>query len=891
MLTALLTAALLSGDPSGTSAMTDTLLPNALRVVVQEIHYSPVVAVAIAYGVGSLDERDGARGMSHFCEHMMFRGTETMPGSRLWQMIQRDGGWANAFTSNDVTVYFEVLPSSRLVDALAIESDRMQGALFDSSDAVAERNVILDELRMSSMDDPDGVLLDALNQAAFTAHPYRHPVIGYEGDVSGFDSESARDYYRSFYTPDNAVLVLVGDIDTGRALEMVDSLFGGASPGDMHAADIPVEPVQTGPRCVDITHPSTMTRLAIGFHVPSATSGDAAELDLISTLLSGGRSSWLETALVQEGIASEAWAMNGGGIDPGLFYIGATLMPGVGFEEAESVIWSLLDSLSTVPLPDVELQSLANRARAGAVMEESSPVGRVISLAYSAAAYGDPAFGDRRLEETMATTASDITEVAARYFRRDNSTTARLEPTGSGPGMERERAALPVDIEAPSEISYEGLSIPASMLVSTGRSVSDGVEISELPNGLVLMTSEDHTFPLVSLGFSIPMGSRMSPVEKAGIAEMTAAAMLYGTDELDYASFHGRLEDEGTSLGLRAMGEYTSGGSTMLSEDLPLVVESAAGILIRPALRDEDIDQCRDEQLAYVRQRSESVFSVAREQLSRMLLEDPAEARIVTEQTTLAVSNDDVRNFWRICSRPSGAVIAIAGDVTHEEALELVETWFGGWTSPEEDLPSIETPTLSQAPGDTAVTSVPGRVQAAVFTGVPGPSLESPMYHAFSTVSSILGSGIGSRLGHSVRDEQGLAYSVGSWNPASRDIGYFTAFLSTRADYAPQALSSVIFECGRMAVEEVAPIELQLQQAMTVGENALSGMTYDGRVSILVANAARGLPADQDRISEELVLGLSVEDIREAAAFYFGSGRWFVSVAGGLDEDMEPLAN
>ena len=124
MFTALLTASLLCGAPAE-AAMTDTLMSNALRVVVQEIHYSPVVAVAISYGVGSMDETDGRRGISHFCEHMMFRGTASMPGERLWQVIQRDGGWANAFTSNDVTLYFEVLPSSRLVDALAIESDRM----------------------------------------------------------------------------------------------------------------------------------------------------------------------------------------------------------------------------------------------------------------------------------------------------------------------------------------------------------------------------------------------------------------------------------------------------------------------------------------------------------------------------------------------------------------------------------------------------------------------------------------------------------------------------------------------------------------------------------------------------------------------------------------------
>ncbi len=891
MLTALLTAVLMSGEPAAEPVMTDTVMSNSLRVVVQEIHYSPVVAVAVAYGVGSLYEADGARGMSHFCEHMMFRGTASMPGERLWQVVQRDGGWANAFTSNDVTLYFEVLPSSRLVDALAIESDRMQGALFDSSDAVAERNVILDELRMSSMDDPDGVLYDALSRAAFTVHPYRHPVIGYEGDVALFDSVAATDYYRSFYTPDNATLVIVGDVDTGRALAMADSLFGAIPPGDRHAPVIPAEPAQTEPALVEVSHPSAMARIAIGFHVPEATSEDDAELGLISTLLSEGRSSWLEQALVQEGLASEAWAYDGAGVDPGLFIIGATLMPGVGFEEAESAVWRLLDSLATDPLPGDVLETLRNRARAGSVLEESSPVGRAINLAYNGSCYLDPAFGDRRLEETMQVTPQDITGAAARYFRRENSTTARLEPTGSGDMAERPRESLPVDIQAPSDISYDGLDIPASMLTPSGRSVSDGAVATTLPNGLSLIVSEDHTFEVVSVAFSVPMGSLTCPAGKAGMAGLAAAAMLYGTGDLDYAAFNGRLEDEGSYMEFRPGDEFASGSVTALSEDLPLVMESVSDLLIRPALRDADIETCREEMAAGVRQRGESVFLVAMDQLDRMMLADPAEARIVTGETLGAISNDDVREFHRLCCRPGGAVLVIAGDVTYDTALALAEEWFGGWESPSDPLPVMATPALSTLPGDTAVVSMPGRVQAAVLAGVPGPALETPLYDAFTAMNGILGAGIGSRLGHSVRDEQGLAYDVGSWNRASLDAGFFTAYLSTRADYAQQALGSVILECARMASGDVEPIELDLQKAMTVGESAMSGTTYGERASALVRTAAIGLPLGYDRIREERVLALSVDDLRRAAGEYFGAGEWFVSVAGGLSEDMEPLSN
>lgn len=886
MLHLLLTALLLLEAPAEPRV---TVLDNGLTVITQELHYAPVAATAISYRVGSRNESDGIRGISHFCEHMMFKGTPGMPKGRFWQIVQRDGGWANAFTSNDVTVYYLMLPASRLVDALEIESDRMANCLFDSAEVVSERNVIAEEWRMSSVDEADGALFEALAATAFTVHPYRYPVIGFEGDILSYSRESALAYYRAYYNPANAVLSVVGDFETEDLLEQIEDCFGGIPrpPHTMPAAY--VEPPQTEQRRVAIEHESNLARIAIAFHTPEGSHPDSPILSLISAHLSGGRSSRLQAALVETGLASDVGAWNDGGIDPGLFTFYATVMPGVEPCEVERVIWEEIGRLSTEPIPDSVLASLKRRFRAGMVLGESSPLGLAMRYSMDETCFGDHQASEKALERMESATPEDIARVASEYFSPSNSTVAVLNPVGGGfGGVTRDRQRTPVDMEEPSAIDYEGLDIPAELLQPSETSVSDGVESFILDNGLLLLVKEDHTFPVAAVAFGIPLGGMRVPVEQAGLAGVATDMMLRGTDDLEYAEFHERLESRGARLRLYPGREFSTGAVTVLSQDLEIALESVAGLLTGPAFRASDFERVMDEQRAALSQRSESVFSRAGEALSLVAHENPAEARVVTEETLDAIDLDDARNFWRLCCRPSGSMLVVVGDVRVERVEELARELLGGWRDPSEPIPPLSVPAVSAAACDTVVP-MPGRSQAAVFAGVPAPGYASEDYAAFQVMNGILGSGIGSRLGHYVRDDQGLAYYVGSRLAADRTQGMFTAMLSTKSDYAARAAESVYDECMRIAGEDVLPIELELEQASWVAGSALSQAGYDDQADILVSNMMRGFPADFDRAFQELVLALDTDDIRAVAEKYFTKDNWFFAYAGGLDENLEPM--
>lgn len=866
-----------------------TVLDNGLRVVTEELHYAPVVASVITYRVGGRNETDDCLGMSHFCEHLMFKGTPSMPKARFWQIVKRDGGWANAFTSSDVTTYYMALPAERLEDALAIESDRMVNCTLDSAEVVAERNVVMEERQMRSVDSPSGALYEALGETAFTVHPYGKPLVGYDEDILAYDHSKARCYYETYYDPSNAVLALVGDFETEEVLAMVEEYFGNVETGGKPPEPTVAEPPQTAPRRVEITHRSNLPRIIVAFHTPDGSHPDTPVLSMISTYLSGGRSGWLEQELVQTGLATSAWAYNDAGIDPGLFVVSAVLEEEGDPEEVERRIMEELEALGETELPEEVVSELRNRTRASMILSRSSPLYKALRMSLSTAMFNDPLKGERDVAALDTITASHIRQVAGRNFRPHAVTVAVLDPAGGAATGTREREELPTDVQEPTSIDYQGLEIPPDLLRPPQTSVSEGVVGDTLENGLQVYVLEDHTFPVVSLRFAVPMSSLREPPELAGLADVTAETMMRGTRELSYGEFHRRLESQGGSLSFGTGSEYSYGSVRLLSEDLDVAMATVSDLLLRPAFRKEDFQRVVEEAVAGVARRRESAFSMAFDNLARIIASRPEMARVPTEETLEGIEVTDAFSFYQRCVRPEGTYLVVVGDVDSDSVFLFARRAFSDWQNPKCELPPPRYPGLSALAGDTLVHTMPGRVQAAVLIGTDCPGYESDDYEAFSAMNSILGSGIGSRLGHYVRDDQGLAYVVGSFPMGLRTEGYYEAYLSTRVDYVPRAMESVLQEIDRMTREEVLEVELDLAKSSRVGGHATDNMTYSSLSNYLIDVLVTGRPLDYDLVRLRKILQLRPSDIREVAEEYLTPGGWFVSVAGGVDENLRPL--
>jgi zinc protease len=411
-------------------AVTEATLDNGLRVLIQEDPRNPVVAVQIFYRVGSRNELPGATGLAHFLEHMMFKGTPTRGRGQISRLIELNGGRDNAFTTQDMTGYHVSIAADRLDLVLDIEADRMRNLLLDPAEIDSERKVVMEERRTRIDDDPEGVVYEAMNSVAFVAHPYRWPIIGWMSDIVRINAAELRAFYDTYYQPNNAILVIAGDVKAAQALALVRRHFGpiprGATPPPVTA----LEPPQSDERRVIVRkEDAQLPAVNIAWHVPNFRSPDAPALELLSTVLSEGRASRLYRRLVYE----KRMALGAGGeysyssLDPTLFWFFATLLPGQTAEAAEQELLAEVERLKREVVPAEELERARNQIEASFVWQQDSVFSRASSLGRFEM-LGSWRLLEDFLPKIRAVTAADLQRVAQRYFPVDRRNVSILLP-------------------------------------------------------------------------------------------------------------------------------------------------------------------------------------------------------------------------------------------------------------------------------------------------------------------------------------------------------------------------------------------------------------------------------------------------------------------------------
>jgi zinc protease len=392
-------------------------LDNGLRVLLQEDHRSPIVTFQTWYRVGSRNESRGHTGLAHFLEHMMFKGTPTHGRGEFARLVEQNGGQDNAFTSQDVTSYYVNVVADKIDLVLDLEADRMQNLLLDPGEIDSERQVVIEERRTRTEDDPNGFLAEEVGALAFRAHPYGQPIIGWMEDLKRITPAAMRAFYKTYYVPNNVVMVAVGAFKAPELLDKIKKKFGSIPRGSEPPAVDAEEPVQNGERRVTVYKEAQLPIVYLAYHVPNQTSPDAPALEVLSTILSSGRSSRLYRSLIYE----RQLALDAGGdyswfsVDPNLFWFWATAMPGQTPETLEKELLAEMARLVKEPVTDVELRRVRNQIEAAFVFQEDS-VHRRASLLARFELLGGYAEKDRYLQRIRAVTAADIQRVARTYF-------------------------------------------------------------------------------------------------------------------------------------------------------------------------------------------------------------------------------------------------------------------------------------------------------------------------------------------------------------------------------------------------------------------------------------------------------------------------------------------
>ena len=411
----------------------ETTLSNGLKVLLVEEPKAPVVSIQVWYKVGSRNEPIGKTGISHMIEHMMFKGTPTIGPKQFDLIVQRNGGQDNAHTSADYTAYYEDFAADRVLLGLTLEADRMAHLLLDEKEFLPERQVVMEERRLRIEDQPANVLGEVMRATAFLAHPYRWPVIGWPSDIDGYTRDDLVRYFRAYYAPNNAILIVAGDVKKDALLPKIQELFGKIPRGPEPPKVLTVEPKQLGERRVYVRKDAELPLFFAVYHAPNLTHPDSFALDVLAYVLGGGESARLHQSVVYEKqLASYASAdYSSVHVDPYLFGLSAGPLPGKTAEEVEQAMYAEVERLQKEPVTDRELTKAKNQITSEFIFAQDS-VHRLASLlgAYEAVASWRVLAG--YLDGIRKVTAADVQRVAREYLTQENRTAAILIPTKQG---------------------------------------------------------------------------------------------------------------------------------------------------------------------------------------------------------------------------------------------------------------------------------------------------------------------------------------------------------------------------------------------------------------------------------------------------------------------------
>jgi zinc protease len=413
-----------------TANMAEFVLDNGLKVLLMEDHKSPAVTFQVWYRVGSRNEKDGKSGLSHFLEHMMFKGTPKVRAEEYSQIIAKNGGRSNAFTTPDVTVYFATMSRDKIGTEIELEADRMVNASLGEAYFEPEKRVIQEERRLRTDDNPASALSEVTSAVAYMVHPYRRPVVGWMEDIENLTRQDLVDYYKLYYAPNNAYIVVIGDFSTNEILPKIKAAFEkvprGAEPPKIRVDELP----QLGERRIILKREAELPFILLFYHTPNLKSPDSYALDLLSVVLAGGRSSRLYRDLVYQKrmVRSIDADYSGLSVDPGGFTVTAQLMPGKEAAEVEREIDALLEKVKTELISERELQKAKNQIEAEFIFAQDSIFGQAMKIGYYEAVGGWRLI-DSYIDGIRKVTREDIQKVARQYLDHDRRTVGVMIPT------------------------------------------------------------------------------------------------------------------------------------------------------------------------------------------------------------------------------------------------------------------------------------------------------------------------------------------------------------------------------------------------------------------------------------------------------------------------------
>jgi zinc protease len=768
-------------------------LDNGLVLILREDPAAPVVSAQAWCRTGSIDEgRWIGAGLSHLLEHMLFKGTTTRGSGRIDQEVQDAGGYMNAYTSFDRTVYWINVPNTGARVALDILCDIIQNATLPADELAKEMDVIRREMDMNQ-DDPHHRSARRLFETAYTRSPYRFTIIGYPDIFNEVSREDVFAYYRERYAPNNVFFVVVGDIKADAVEEQIRAAFASSKARSLPPAVLPDEPRQMAARSTIEEAPVELGHAHLSWHIPDLRHPDVPILDVLATLLGGGRSSRLYQELREkQGLVHsvDAWTYSPG--NPGLAGVSA-VVEGGRFEAARAAILAEVDRMKTKPVSAAELGKAVKQFVAGTLASRKTMQGQAQDLGGNWMAAGDLNFSERYLDAVKRITPADLQRVARQYLTEENRNVYALLPTGTAP-------------RSPSRVETH---------------TEDAIRKFDLAGGLRLLVREDHRLPFVEFRLVCQGGVLAETEANSGITQLMARTLLQGTRHLSGPQIALRIESVGGHLDTYGGNNSFGISAEVLRDDFAVGWDLLAEVLLHPSFPAEGLERERAIQLASIRAQRDELLASANRIMRQAMFGNTGYGLHTqgTEASVQGVRAADLRALHARLTIPNNAVLAVFGDVRAETVRTAVERKLRGWKPGKPPLTNLPAAPVITAP--RRVEETRDKKQAVLVMGFPGLTLHHPDRFALELIQEAC-SDLGSRLFVRIREKLGLAYYVGAQNFPGLLPGYFLFYVGTDPAKVELVEAELLTEAAALRDAGLTAEELQRAKAKVIGQKKIS---------------------------------------------------------------------
>ena len=848
-----------------------TLASNGLQVLLMPEHSSPTLTFMVTYRVGSKNEVTGTTGATHLLEHLMFKGSKNHTrekGNNVDQLLERSGALYNATTWLDRTNYYANMGSEHLGTVMAMEADRMRNLLLREEDRKPEMTVVRNEFERGE-NSPIQALYKEIYQTAFVAHPYHHSTIGHRSDIEKVSIQKLREFYDTYYWPNNATVTIIGDFQPAKALEMVQKTFGvyPRSPKPIPAV-YTEEPVQNGARRVTVKRPGQLGVVAVAHKIPAATHPDFAAVAMMSAILGDGKNSRMYKAITNKNLSTGVEGEMGIFSDPSMHIVFAPLAPGAKHEEVEAILVQEIERLKKDGVTDGELKAAVakNTADSAYKLDGSFGIAGNINEFISA---GDWTLFYGLDEAIKKVTAADIQRVAQKYLIEDSSTTGWFVPVSAAPAAAataapaagtgtagakagfkdtlsdgpyyyrdpRLNAASQPSMAAAKDGMAAAAAAPSAKIAPhVKRSKIAGVDVIAYPTGVK---------DVVTLRASLPAGRSQGIKGNPAIPTLTGMLLDQGTKTQDKFAIAEKLEAVGAAINFRVGTDLLDISARSLKKDAPLVLGLIAEQLRTPAFSAEEFAKVKKQMAGGIKRGLESTDYRASDAFNRATYPvghpnrnvAPDDMLVAIESATL----DEVLAFHKTNYGPAAMTLVLVGDLDLPALQAEIGKAFAGWTGGQAVVRAEKPAPMGTAAKQDVVMD--GKTSVSVVMGqASGLRYSDPDYQALRLATAILGSGFTGRLMANVRDKEGLTYDVGSILQADmfndgdwRLYGSFAPGLLDQGIASTQRQLKLWYDAG------VTPAELSARKSNLIGGFKVDLATTGGMANALIAAVNRGL--------------------------------------------------